>query len=156
VTDVALAVLGLPEALCYFNPNGEVLRDREGTQESLAYARSNELLPLDLWSNVRLFNIGGGWSLMDTVGNAQFDQPDIEACFSRGYDCGEVDRFLRNATWYLYQNGEIVKDGDTMDGPGAVRWQAKSFENGLTEPPRRVLSWLPLDEVAVPQQLRER
>jgi hypothetical protein len=156
VTDVALAALGLTEALCYFNPNGEVLRDREGVRESLEYAQSANLLPLDLWCNVRLFNVDADWSLMDTVGNHQLDLPDVEACFSGGYDCAEVDRFLRNVSWYLCQNGEVIKDGDTMDGPGEVRWQARNHENGLAEPPRRVLSWLPLDGTNAPDNLRER
>jgi len=145
VTEIAVAVLGLPEALCYFNPNGEVLRDLQGVRESLEYARSAKLLPLDLWSNIRLFNLNDDWSLMDTVGNGQLDLSDIEACFSRRYDCGEVDRFLRNVTWYLFQKGEVIKDGDTMDGPGEIRWKARSFEKGLTDPPRHVLSWFPLD-----------
>ncbi|HZV03536.1 MAG TPA: DUF4261 domain-containing protein [Gemmataceae bacterium] len=156
VTNVALTLLGLPEALCYFNPNGEVLRDRNGLRESLEFARSADLLPLDIWSNIRLFNIDSDWLLMDTVGNRQLDLPDIEACFCRGYACRDVDRFLRNVTWYLHQKGEIIEDGDTMDGPGGIRWQAKSYENGLAAPPRRVLGWLPMDEAEVPEKLRKR
>src|SRR5262249_44266962 len=113
-------------------------------------------LPLDLWCNVRLFNADADWSLMDTVGNHQLDLPDVEACFTRGYDCGQADRFLRNVSWYLWQNGEVIKDGHTMDGPGEGRWQARNHENGLAEPPRRVLSWLPLDGTHAPDNLRER
>lgn len=156
MTEVALSVLGLPTVLCYFNPNGEVLRDRIGLLESVEYARSANLLPLDIWSNIRLFNLDDRWSLMDTVGNGQLDLPDIEACFSRRYDCREVDRFLRNVSWYLFQKGEVIKDGDTMDGPGDVCWQARSHENGLTEPPRRILSWLPLDNAVVPEKMLSR
>jgi hypothetical protein len=155
-TEVALAVLGLPEALCYFNPNGEVLRDRDGLRESLDGARSANLLPLDLWSNVRLFNLEGGWSLMDTVGNGQLDLPDIGACFPRGYDYGEVERFLRNVTWYLHRQGQLIKDGDTMDGPGGIRWQAHAFENSLSQPPRQVLGWRPLDESEPPEVFLKR
>jgi hypothetical protein len=156
VTNVALTLVELPESLCYFNPNGEVLRDRDGLRESLEYAQSAKLLPLDIWSNIRLFNIDSDWLLMDTVGNSQLDLLDIEACFSRDYDCSEVDRFLRNVSWYLLQKGEVIKDGDTMDGPGGIRWQAKNHEDGLVKPPRRVLSWLPLDDAKVPEKLLER
>ncbi len=153
VTDVASALLQLPQALCYFNPNGEVLRDRDGLRQSLEFAQSAKLLPLDIWSNVRLFNLEGDWSLMDTVGNGQLDLPDIEAGFAPGYDYGEIDRFLRNISWYLLQKGEVIKAGDTMDGPGNVPWQARCPENALTDPPRRVMRWLPLDDADVPAPL---
>jgi len=156
LADAALALMQLPGALCYFNPNGEVLRDLDGVRESLDYARGAKLLPLDLWSNVRLFNVCEGWSMMDTVGNGQLDLPDVEACFAEGYDCGEVDRFLRNVTWYLYRQGEVINDADTMDGPGGVPWQARPRDEALSPPPRRVLSWRPLDKTDVPEVLRGR
>ena len=154
VTDVAVALLDLPEALCYFNPNGELLRGREEMVASLEYARANDLPPLDIWSNIRLFKLPNDWTMMDTVGMWQLDVPDHEACFpTQAYDCNEVDHFLRNASFYVMEHGEIIQDGDTMDGAGNVRWQAKSLDEGLTEPPRRLLRWLPCDESEVPAQL---
>jgi hypothetical protein len=146
VTRLAAALLELPGALCYFNPNGEVLRDGEGLRESLEYGSANNLPPLDAWCNVRLFNVDEQWSLMDTVGNSQLDIPDVECCFhSALYDFNEVDNFARNASFYLLQRGEVIKSGDTMDGPGGIRWQAEQRENGICEPPRRVLRWRPQD-----------
>lgn len=156
VTQVARALLALPQAQCYFNPGGEVLRDQAMVEESLEYGRDHELPPLELWSNVRLFNIDENWSLMDTVGNGQLDVVDIEAAFDRRYDPGEVDGFLRNVTLYLLTNGAVIQDKDTMDGPGNIRWQARHFENGLCDPPRRVICFVPVDGTQSPEPVLNR
>jgi hypothetical protein len=156
VTKLAAALLDLPSALCYFNPNGEILRDQDGLRESLNYGWAHELPPLDVWSNIRLFNVNAEWSLMDTVGNAQLDIPDAEACFhAESYDFSDVDNFLRNVSLYVLRNGEVINSGDTMDGPGGIRWQATQFDNGICDPPRRVLRWLPTDGRSVPPEIRD-
>ena len=154
VTRVAAALLELPGALCYFNPNGEVLRDAAGVRESLRHAAANKLPPLELWCNVRLFRLEDGWLMMDTVGNAQLDLPDLEACFrSAGYDCGGVDFFLRDLTLYLLRNGEVIAHGDTTGGPGEVSWRARVLDESMSPPPRRVLRFVPEDGAEVPPQI---
>ena len=154
VTKLASALLDVAGALCYFNPNGELLRDQDGLRETLNYGWANALPPLDAWSNVRMFIVNAQWSLMDTVGNGQLDIPDAEACFhSDSYDFNQVDNFLRNISLYVLNNGEVINDGDTMDGPGDIRWQAHQFESGMCDPPRRVLRWLPMDDRPVPPEL---
>lgn len=154
VTRLVSALLDLPGAICYFNPNGEVLKDKAGLQDSLAFGEEHNLPPLEVWSNIRLFNVDAEWSMMDTVGNSQLDFPDTEACFhAESYDFNAVDNFLRNVSLYLLNNGEVIRDGDTMDGPGRIRWQSQQFENGICDPPRRVLRWLPLDDHPVPAEI---
>lgn len=154
VTKLASTLLDLPGALCYFNPNGELLRDQDGLRECLNYGWSNDLPPLDAWSNIRLFNVDAEWCLMDTVGNGQLDIPDVEAAFySDSFDFNEVDNFLRNVSLYILNNGEVIDDGDTMDGPGDIHWQAQLLENGICDPPRRVLRWFPLDDRPIPAVL---
>lgn len=149
-------LLELDGALCYYNPNGEVLLDQDGFRSSLNYGWANELLPLDLWSNVRLFNIDETWALMDTVGNWQLEIPDIEACFVvDDYEVNEVANFLRNASNYLVQSGAIINDGETMDGPGDLRWQAVQFENGICDPPRQTLRFVPMDDHPIPKIVEE-
>ncbi|MCA9535516.1 MAG: DUF4261 domain-containing protein [Myxococcales bacterium] len=146
VTDVARAVLKAPGALAYFNPNGEVLRSPAGVDEELAWHAEHDVLPLALWSNMRLFQLAPGWSVMDTLGMEQLDVTDHEACFPEGdYDPGEVDAFLRNVSLYVLARGPVIKPGDTVDGPGGVRWQAHPVENSLAPQPRPVLRWLPQD-----------
>lgn len=156
LTKVGRGLLELPEALCWFNPNGEVLLDRSGLDAALASAQGRNLLPLDVWTNVRMFQIGDGWLLMDTVGNSQLDRTDVEACFLSGkVEPGAVAAFLRNVAWYLYKQGDVIKDGDTLDGPTG-KWQARRFDTSLVQPPRRVHCCWPLKGKTVPQAVRER
>ena len=155
VTRLASSLLDVPGALCYFNPNGEMLLDQDSLRETLNYAWSNGLPPLDAWSNVRMFNVNEEWSLMDTVGNGQLDIPDTEACFhSESFDFNEVANFLRNVSLYVLRHGEVFSDGDTMDGPGGVHWEGRLFEAGISDPPRRVLRWLPNDDRQVPPEIK--
>ncbi len=77
---------------------------------------------------------------------AQLDVPDHEACCDgKAYALGDVASFLRNAADYVFENGEVIRDRDTMDGPGDRRWQGVTFDNGILSPPRRVIRWLPMD-----------
>jgi len=153
ITKLASSLLALPGALCYFNPSGEVLRDEDGLRESLNFSWNNDLPPLDVWSNMRLFNIDPEWSLMDTVGNSQLDIRDAEACFhAESYSFGAVDNFLRNVSLYIVRNGEVIKDGDTMDGPGDVAWKCQLLDAGACAPPRPVYRWFPQDNRTPPAE----
>jgi hypothetical protein len=141
-------------AIGYFNPNGEVLLDRSMLADSLRCHTERDLLPFNLLCNIRLYKISEGWSLMDSVGNWQLDIPDIEAGFPNAdVSPQDVDNFIRNASFYILKNGNVIKDGDTMDGAGDIRWQAKLLENGLCAPPRNTIRWLPLGFKAVPDIL---
>lgn len=158
VTGVALAVLQVPGALCYFNPNGEALRSAESISESLVFAGERDVPPLDIYTNVRLFNVDDGWLLMDTVGNGQLGAPDLsdlEACVrgGRNFDLGPIDGFLRNTTLYVLERGEVFRDGDTIDGPGGLRWRAWNRRCGLVEPPRRTIRFFPEDGTKPPDVL---
>jgi hypothetical protein len=160
VTEIAAAVLSCRGAICWFDPGGEMLHDRDALDRILDRHRSTGPRALELWTNVRLFNITGQprWLLMDTVGMGQVDAPDHEACFEKDrYDPGEVAGFLRSISDYVVDHGEgIIKDGDTADGPGARRWQARRSDDSLVPPPRPVLRWLPLDGVRVPAEFVSR
>lgn len=146
VTEVARTVLGLPGALAYFNPNGEVLRSAAGVEADVAWHAQRHLLPLPLWTNVRLFKLTPEWSVMDTIGMEQLDTTDHEACFRTSeYDPGAVDGFLRGISLYLLQNGPVIEPGNTADGPGGVRWEAHPVETSLAPQPRPVLRWVPQD-----------
>jgi hypothetical protein len=157
VTSVALAILEHPRSLAYFDPNGEVLLPARLVRDSLAHAAEHGLPPLDLWSGIRLYNLEEGWTLMDSAGNGQLDMPDHEAVFPKGpFELQSIDRFLRNMAFYILENGEVIHDKDTSDGPGGVRWQARICPESLTNPPRRVLRWFPESASAVPDFLLPR
>ncbi|MGV3483670.1 MAG: DUF4261 domain-containing protein [Planctomycetaceae bacterium] len=151
---VASPLLELPGAICYFNPGGEVLRDETGLRQGLNYAWMHDLPPLDMWTNVRLYKATDTWSLMDTVGNGQFDQPDMEAVFQAdAYKVSDVEEFLRNASLFMLREQEEVEDGDTADGPGGIPWQVLECDEALADPPRPTLRWVPQDGRDVPAEL---
>lgn len=146
-------VLAHPNSICYFNPNGEVLLNKQLFDESRTYHRRHELPPLDLWSNIRLFNLSGNWLFMDSVGSWQLDIPDQEIAFPREqFSPQEVDYFIRNATLYIIKNGMVIKHGDTMAGPGG-NWRAAILEKSLSGPPRQVIRWLQTDVQNIPTEL---
>lgn len=149
--DVASALLELPEALCYFNPNGEVLRDREFVEGVLEFSREKGLPALDLWSNIRFFRLEENWLMMDTVGNAQLDLPDLEACFAGAtYNLEEIDVFLRAMSSYLLEQGDIVGEEDTIKGPARKSWIARRFDESQSAPPRRTVRLIPDDGLRPP------
>jgi hypothetical protein len=151
LTDLLLPLLNLPEALCYFNPNGEVLRDRNFVEGVLEFSREHGLPPLDLWSNIRFFRLEENWLMMDTVGNAQLDLPDLEACFvASTYDLEEIDVFLRATTSYLLEEGDVIETEDTIKGPGRKTWVAHRFEDSFSTPPRQTIRLIPDDGVRPP------
>jgi len=157
LTKAVSAVLELPEAICYFNPGGEVLRDQNSLRQGLNFAWNYEVPPLDMWTNVRLFRAGDNWALMDTVGMGQLDQPDMEAVYdSSRYEAADVERFLRDASLYLIGNDETFEDGDTADGPGNISWNAIECNESLSDPPRETIRWFPDDGSDPPEDLMHR
>ncbi|QDV81521.1 DUF4261 domain-containing protein [Planctomycetes bacterium TBK1r] len=157
LTKAVSALLELPQAICYFNPGGEVLRDQNGLRQGLNYAWNYELPPLDMWTNVRLFRVDESWALMDTVGMGQLDMPDMEAVYDTDrYEPAEVERFLRNASLYLMSTDEEFEDGDVADGPGDLSWNAIECEESLSDPPRETIRWFPDDGSDPPEALMRR
>src|SRR5262249_37967609 len=126
---VGRALLAHPSAICWFSASGELVLPRSVAEERWASAQKHEVPALNLWTNVRLFNLPDGWLAMDTVGNGQLDAPDLEAIFRKDtFDPGEVDVFLRNVTNYLVESRATIADGDTVAGPAAARSRGYSFE----------------------------
>jgi len=154
LTRAVTALLESPDAVCYFNPGGEILRDAALMRQGLNHAWSQELPPLDMWTNVRIFSQDDEWLVMDTVGNGQFDLPDMEAVCRRDvYPPGDIENFLRHATLYLLAGDEDVCSGDTADGPGDISWSAIECMTSLSDPPRPTIRWVPEDRFDPPDHL---
>src|SRR4029077_18617459 len=116
---VVLAVFKAPGILCYFNPNGEVLRDRAGFRETWIECKKQNKIPLLLWMNIRFFNLSEQFSFMDTVGNSQLELQDVEAIFPKAkYEPRDIDYYLRNVTHYLLDLDRELQTGEDIDGPG--------------------------------------
>ena len=144
---VAGKLLSMPHALALFNPSGEVLCSAETLEHAMKWSADNELEPLDIWANLRFFQVDDTWSLMDTVGNAQLDLPDLEAVFQPEHlDPNAVAPLLRNITGYLIEEGAVIEDGHSIDGPDGDTWRVHAFENSLSSPPRDVLCFVREDE----------
>jgi hypothetical protein len=69
-------------------------------------------------SNVRLYNIGDSTQkevLMDTVGLNSIGLPDFQIVFSN-YEVNQIANFLGMYSYYIYENGDVIKNGNTIDG----------------------------------------
>src|SRR5258708_5522230 len=87
---------------------------------------------------------------MDTVGIAQLDVEEQEACYrSERYTPGAIATFLLNTAHLLVMTRPPLTDGTTTDGPGGL-WRAWSYDTSLMVPPRRVWRWFPEDGTEVP------
>ncbi|HET7419405.1 MAG TPA: DUF4261 domain-containing protein [Candidatus Dormibacteraeota bacterium] len=88
--------------------------------------------------NVRLFNVGiSGDSHMDTLGLAALGLPDVELTFSK-LDPGAVAAFLYRTAAYLFERGDVIKDGDTVPGPEGLKWKT-AHDAASIAPPRTVV-----------------
>jgi hypothetical protein len=135
------------KAICFFNPNGEALRSKELVHSGLDHHAETGEPPLDLWTNLRLTRIGDGVVRMDSVGMQQFGLPDFEAVFPEGtLPYADVDRFLRDLMLYLLDRGDVVGDGDVVDGPSGD-WKAERIQ-AEGPPPRPVLRFAPVNPLA--------
>jgi hypothetical protein len=109
-----------------------------------AFLEAFEKQPGDLFCagalNIRLFNVSGGRDefIMDSLGLAALGLPDVQ-CHFRGLDKAAVASFLYNLGWYIFENGDVIQDGHTIDGltPGS-RWTCR-HEESIVAPKRVVL-----------------
>jgi hypothetical protein len=141
-----LALFKAPGVICYFNPNGEVLRNDTSFQEIWDACAAQRKIPLPLWMNIRFFNLSDQFGFMDTVGNGQLEIRDVEATFPKAhYDPGDIDDYLRNVTHYLLGLDREMKTGEEIDGRGETNlsWTMEVLDQGVIEPPRRVLRLYP-------------
>lgn len=156
-TRVALALCSHSAAVAYFNPGGEVLQSPGRLLEAITFSEEQNVPPLDVWASIRLLNPNNGWMIMDTVGMDQLGLPDLEACFPKGKVAEEqIAAFLRNISLYLLTAGEVIRNGDTIDGPGGIQWRAFHVPDPLSDPPRRVLRWFPQDGSKPPSEMAPR
>lgn len=148
MVDIAANLLEeLPGALCYFNPNGEVLATHAEMEQALAHADENGQPPLELYANVRFIEISDleGFGLVDLVGMWQLDVPDQEALFKKDrYDPREVAMFLRHAS-FVQMKGHAFGEGEQAGGPARRAWRALPERMAFVPAPRPVVRWIALD-----------
>lgn len=92
--------------------------------------------------NVRFFNVEGtgrGRSemLMDTIGLAALGVPDVQCHFFE-LEPNEVVQQMTNLGYYLFDSGDVIKDGETFGPTEDVRWRCE-HQYALAGPHRIVL-----------------
>jgi hypothetical protein len=95
--------------------------------------------------NVRIYDVedhGPGVRLMDTLGLFALGLPDLQ-CVFRGLDPGEVAALMWDYSYYLYEKGDVIGDGDVIRGlRDGEHWTAGK-QWSLTDPRRVVLDLYP-------------
>jgi len=92
--------------------------------------------------NVRMFNITNSqekYMVMDTVGLHALGLPDLQIRFA-DQDPDDVGALLYNFADYIFDNGDVIKDGNTIDGAvKGSRWECM-HEPSLIQPSRWVIN----------------
>jgi hypothetical protein len=133
-------IMKLDGAIALFNPNGECLYSLAEVEAALSRSDRTDLQ--ELWCNVRMFNDGRGNLIFDTKGLEQVDLRDHEVVIAGGKcDADEIALFLRNIAAYVIANGQVIKDGDTVEGPGGKKWKCQYNEESTLPGPREVIGW---------------
>lgn len=105
----------------------------------------DDTVPLNALANVRLYTVSNGESgelLMDTVGLNSLGLPDLEIRFS-GLSENDVAQQLWNCAYYLYEEGDVIDDDNTISGVTADdKWLCKR-QLSLTDPQRVVIHLVP-------------
>ena len=144
-----------PAALCYFNPNGEVLSSPENLARICDHYHKQGVPAVNMLANHRLVKFeGGDWMMLDTVGLGQLDLVDLEACFTSSYDPNQVATFLMNTAVAMSKPGSPkVKHGHTVTGPKGKLFEARDFEQAKLVPPRATKRFRPRDGSVSPEDL---
>ncbi|MFC9777498.1 DUF4261 domain-containing protein [Paenibacillus chitinolyticus] len=94
--------------------------------------------------NVRMFKLEqtNDEMIMDTVGLSGLGLPDIQCRFNN-ITSSEIASLLYGYGNYIFENGDIFEDGDSLDGTGEIqKWICKR-EMSLLNPKRVVLNIKP-------------
>lgn len=140
IADYADLLLDIfPECIGIYWPHSQRLVPRE-VFLAQNWGRS-ALHFLDGGLNVRFFNIeNSDEMLFDTLGLTAIGLPDLQ-CHCKDLEPDDVVNFLRNLAAYLYEKGDIIEDGNTVEGIDHGKWRCQR-EDAIVEPGRLVLDIL--------------
>lgn len=123
----AIARTTRPE-VAYWHPAGQMVAPDRLTDD-----------PLDAALNVRLFRVEDhpGDLVMDTLGLAALGAPDVQ-CHFHGLEPGKIAGLLRSVGAYVFEKGDVIGDGQTVQGLEKTQKWACHHEMALL-PPQRVV-----------------
>ncbi len=141
IADYADLILELfPDCIGIYWPHSQRLVPREVYQRP--HWNSKALHFLDGGLNIRFFNLAGtNEMLFDTLGLTPIGLPDLQ-CHCNTLEPNDVVVFLRNLGAYLYQKGDIIEDGNTVEGIDGDKWICQR-EDSMVGPMRIVLDICP-------------
>lgn len=91
--------------------------------------------------NVRTYNMQEGGLLMDTVGLHGIGLPDFQLQFM-DLNPNEVASYLHAYARYIYEQGPVIKDGNTVEGIDPyTKWKCR-LDTAFVNPPRNVIEIL--------------
>ncbi|MBE7679514.1 DUF4261 domain-containing protein [Paenibacillus sp. P13VS] len=97
--------------------------------------------------NVRMYQAGGTEEqrelVMDTVGLSALGVPDVQ-CHFTGLDPDTVAQTLLGAAYYIFDQGDVLQDGQTLGSSGGRRWRCE-HQAALIAPGRYVIDLDPGD-----------
>ncbi|WP_176476021.1 DUF4261 domain-containing protein [Paenibacillus sp. 7523-1] len=97
--------------------------------------------------NVRMYQAGGTEEqrelVMDTVGLSALGVPDVQ-CHFTGLDPDTVAQTLLGAAYYIFDQGDVLQDGQTLGSSGGRRWRCE-HQTALIAPGRYVIDLDPGD-----------
>jgi len=93
--------------------------------------------------NVRLYNLTDvNELLMDTVGLNSIGLPDFQIRF-KDYEADEIANLLWNYAYYIYEQGDVIENGNTLEGiVSGSRWKCER-QVSLLDPERVVINVQP-------------
>jgi hypothetical protein len=118
--------------------------DRLVSPAALAVAARDQE-PLAVAINLRLFHVETGKPderVLDSVGLDALGLPDVQCHFRGGLDPALVASVMAELAQYLYDEGDVIGDDDTVAGPDETRWACRR-EEALVDPPREVIDVSP-------------
>ena len=125
-----------PDCIGIYWPHSQCLTPREYYQDS--HWNNPAFHFLDGGLNVRFFSIqNSDEMLFDTLGFTAIGLPDLQF-HCKGLEPDDVVGFLRNVAAYLYENGDVIENGNTVEGMHHERWVCRR-EDSLVGPLRMVL-----------------
>lgn len=121
----------------YFYHSQNVINPRDFLSNEIGSDNYDELFG---FMNVRLFNIQGTEDeiVMDTLGLGAIGLPDIQ-CHFKLLDVNSVANLLYTYGNYLYVNGDVINDNETIQGVREDDKWVCQHESSLAGPERTVL-----------------
>lgn len=125
-----------PDCLGIYWPHSQSFTSRSYYQQPHWYHAENHFLDGGL--NIRMFRIDGTDELLfDTLGLTVIGLPDLQF-HCKNLQPDEVVHFLRNLAAYLYESGDVIEDGNIVEGIHHEKWVCRR-EDALAGPMRVVL-----------------